>query len=198
MSGAGARVELPPDVAHELKNPLSVIVGYAQLLRLRKDEPTRVEAADRIMEAAERLRALIDGAASPESSALAVQRADGAGGRILIVDDDVSIRSLLRLTFPADGYHIVEAGDGDEALALVEVREPDVVLLDWNMPGRSGADVLTELQRSHPTVPVIVLTADTQAKPRQLANSLGARSFLTKPFSPAELLSTVEDLVATG
>jgi two-component system phosphate regulon response regulator PhoB len=115
--------------------------------------------------------------------------------RILIVDDDESVRSLLRMTLPEDGYQIDEATDGERALALVEERVPDLVLLDWKMPGRHGSLVLDELKSRHPQLPVIVLTAEIAEHHRNLAESLKVDVFLTKPFSPLELLETIERLL---
>ena len=115
--------------------------------------------------------------------------------RILVADDDDSVRSLLRLTLPAEGVEVVEARDGEEALELISAHAPDLLLLDWNMPGRPGADVLAEVRRSHPTLPVIVLTADQAGSTHELAGALGADTFLTKPFSPLELLEAVESFL---
>jgi len=113
----------------------------------------------------------------------------------MIVDDDESVRSLLRMTLPEDGYEIDEATDGEQALALVEERVPDLVLLDWKMPGRHGSLVLDELKSRHPQLPVIVLTAEIAEHHRNLAESLKVDVFLTKPFSPLELLETIERLL---
>jgi DNA-binding response OmpR family regulator len=113
----------------------------------------------------------------------------------MIVDDDESVRSLLRMTLPEEGYEINEATDGERALALVEERVPDLVLLDWKMPGRHGSLVLDELKSRHPQLPVIVLTAEIAEHHRNLAESLKVDVFLTKPFSPLELLETIERLL---
>lgn len=115
--------------------------------------------------------------------------------RILIVDDDEAVRSLLRLTLPKEGFELVEASDGAEALASVAERVPDLILLDWRMPGRSGGEVLLELRQRHSELPVIVLTAEKRSFPRSLAEALKADAFLTKPFSPLELLGEVERLL---
>jgi len=114
---------------------------------------------------------------------------------VLIVDDDEVIRSLLRMTLPEEGFDLVEARDGEEALQLTDARAPALVLLDWRMPGLSGAEVLPELKRRHPDTPVIVLTAELETQHRQTAESLGADVFITKPFSPLQLLATVERLL---
>jgi DNA-binding response OmpR family regulator len=116
--------------------------------------------------------------------------------RVMIVDDDASVRALLRMTLPADGFDVVEAGDGEEALALLDQSVPDLVLLDWVMPGASGEAVLRELKGRRPDVPVIVLTAEQEPRYRELADSLGADTFLTKPFSPLQLLGELERLLA--
>jgi DNA-binding response OmpR family regulator len=79
------------------------------------------------------------------------------------------------------------------ALALIEVQPPDIVLLDWQMPNLSGDSVLIELKRRYPEMPVIVLTVDSDQ--RASAVELGADAFLTKPFSPLELLGTVDTLL---
>ena len=117
---------------------------------------------------------------------------------IMIVDDDTMIRSLLVSTLPENGCELVEAHSGSEAIELLLARQPDLVLLDWKMPGRSGAEVLEELKRRHPNVPVIVLTAEGREIPRVLAKALGAEVFMTKPFSPLKLLAEVERLLSQG
>jgi CheY-like chemotaxis protein len=114
---------------------------------------------------------------------------------VLIVDDDEVIRSLLRLTLPDEGYDLVEAEDGDQALQITAARQPSLVLLDWRMPGTSGEGVLTALKQTYPDLPVIVLTAEPEAKVRTLAESLGADVFVAKPFSPLQLLGSVERLL---
>lgn len=115
--------------------------------------------------------------------------------RILIVDDDESVRTLLRMTMPTDVYEVVEAASGEQALAQLEDGVPDLVLLDWKMPERHGSLVLDELKRRYPRLPVIVLTAEIAEHHRALAESLKVDAFLTKPFSPLELLDTVERLL---
>ena len=115
--------------------------------------------------------------------------------RIMIVDDDESVRSLLRMTLAEDEYEIDEATDGEDALRLLERAVPDLVLLDWKMPERHGSLVLDELKRRYPQLPVIVLTAEIAEHHRNLAESLKVDVFLTKPFSPLELLETIERLL---
>jgi DNA-binding response OmpR family regulator len=115
--------------------------------------------------------------------------------RVLIVDDDEAIRALLRLTLPTEEYEVAEAVDGVEGLRMLVETDPDLMLLDWKMPGRHGSLVLDEVKARRPTLPVIVLTSEIQEHHRRLAESLSVDAFLTKPFSPTELLETIERLV---
>lgn len=114
----------------------------------------------------------------------------------MLVDDDATLRTLIRVTLPSDGFEVVEAADGAEALQLLDERPPDLVVLDWNMPERSGAEVLADLKRRDARVPVIVLTGERDKRPRAVARMLGADEFLTKPFSPLRLLDAIDRLIA--
>jgi two-component system, OmpR family, phosphate regulon response regulator PhoB len=115
--------------------------------------------------------------------------------RVLIVDDDEAIRTLLRLTLSTDDYEVFEAVDGEDGLRMLGEVVPDLILLDWKMPGRHGSLVLDEVKATQPTLPVIVLTSEMQEHHRRLAESLLVDAFLTKPFSPIELLDTIERLL---
>ncbi len=116
--------------------------------------------------------------------------------KIVIVDDDEWVRRLLRTTLSAEEYEIAEAIDGDSGLKLIRDTSPDLVLLDWQMPGQHGSLVLDALKEERPTLPVIVLTAEVRQSQSELAESLGAAVYLNKPFSPLELLETVEGLLS--
>jgi two-component system phosphate regulon response regulator PhoB len=116
--------------------------------------------------------------------------------RILLVDDDVQVRELVRMTLPAEDLEVSEAGDVETALRLLDADDvPDLVLLDWVMPGGNGATVLEELKRRGAELPVLVLTAEQDAATRAEAEQLGADAFLTKPFSPLQLLGEIERLL---
>jgi CheY-like chemotaxis protein len=114
----------------------------------------------------------------------------------MIVDDDEAVRSLLRHTLPTDEYDVAEAANGQEALHQITARAPDLILLDWQMPGMGGSSVLDAVKAAHPELPVIVITSEVQDHHRALAETLGVDVFLTKPFSPLELLATIERLLA--
>jgi len=118
--------------------------------------------------------------------------------RILVCDNEDVLRDLVRASLGGNGYDLVEARDGDEALTLARTVRPDLILLDVMMPGRSGLDVLAEL-RADPELAetrVVMLTARTQAADRGAAAEAGADRFLTKPFSPLQLAALVEDMLA--
>jgi CheY-like chemotaxis protein len=113
---------------------------------------------------------------------------------ILICEDEVALRELIRAALGV-GYRYAEAGDGREALELVEAVHPDVVILDVMMPGPSGLDVLAALQEGNGgDIPVVVLTAWSHEREAALAR--GAARFLSKPFDPDELKTIVDELVA--
>lgn len=119
--------------------------------------------------------------------------------RILICDNEVALRALVRATLEIDGYELHEARDGDESLELARELEPDLIVLDMMMPGRTGLEVLAELRadRRFDRTRVVMLTARAQATDRDAAVNAGADRFLPKPFSPLELASVVEELLAT-
>lgn len=117
--------------------------------------------------------------------------------RILIVEDHPTMREAMRLVLEGEGFTIDEAADGDRALEIVRADMPDLVFLDMNIPGSSGAEVLGELRRDPATaeVRVIVVTADGE-EGRGRAIAMGADEYFTKPFSPITLLQTVEQVLS--
>lgn len=115
------------------------------------------------------------------------------GAEILIVEDHPTMREAMRLVLEHEGFTIREAADGASALAMARERPPDLMFLDLNIPGASGADVLRELKADPATagVRVIIVTA-TGEEGRERVLALGADEYFTKPFSPTALLRTVE------
>ncbi len=114
---------------------------------------------------------------------------DGNGHRaplVLVVDDDVTVRDVVRRYLERAGYRVQLAGDGEEALRLAGVREPDLVVLDLMMPGMDGLEVCRRL-RQRGSVPVVMLTALGEEEDRILGLQIGADDYVTKPFSPREL-----------
>ena len=112
---------------------------------------------------------------------------------ILIVEDHPTMRGSVRMLLEPEGFDILEASDGGTALEMARERPPDLILLDLNIPGVAGRDVLAELKADASTknVRVIIVTA-TGEEGREYVLSLGADDYHTKPFSAIELLRTIE------
>jgi CheY-like chemotaxis protein len=117
--------------------------------------------------------------------------------RVLVCDNEEILRALVRDALAIGDYEIVEARDGDESVELARACEPDLIVLDMMMPGRTGLEVLEELRAESrfAETPVIMLTARAQAADRDAAVAAGASWFLPKPFSPLALASLVEELL---
>jgi DNA-binding response OmpR family regulator len=109
---------------------------------------------------------------------------------ILIVEDDPDVVRVARAYLEREGYAVLVEGDGEAGLHRARAERPDLVVLDWMLPGASGLDVLRRL-RADGGVPVLMLTARTDEADRVLGLELGADDYLTKPFSPRELVARV-------
>jgi two-component system phosphate regulon response regulator PhoB len=112
---------------------------------------------------------------------------------LLLVEDDRALADLLTWHFTREGYDIVRTADGDEALLLAEERTPDLVILDWMIEGVTGIEVCRRLRRRSSTaqVPIIMLTARGEESDRIRGLETGADDYVTKPFSPRELIARV-------
>jgi DNA-binding response OmpR family regulator len=110
--------------------------------------------------------------------------------RILVVDDDVKIVELVKLYLTREGYSVITAYDGNEALQLARQSHPDLIVLDIMLPGIDGLEVCKKL-RAESSVPIILLTAKTTEQDRIVGLDLGADDYVTKPFSPKELAARV-------
>lgn len=113
--------------------------------------------------------------------------------KLLLVEDDIALAELLEYRFESEGYSVRATGDGDEALILASEDTPDLVILDWMIEGTSGLEVCRRLRRNKVTahVPIIMLTAREAEDDRVRGLETGADDYLTKPFSPRELLARV-------
>ncbi len=109
---------------------------------------------------------------------------------ILVVDDDVPILRLVRAKLQADGYSVMTAGNGEDALAALEEERPDLVVLDLMMPGMDGFETMQRI-REDSNVPIILLTARSGASDKIQGLDLGADDYVTKPFNPDELSSRI-------
>ena len=113
---------------------------------------------------------------------------------ILIADDDPKIIDMLRRTLTYEGYHVVTARDGNEALTQAEALRPDLAVLDWLMPGLPGIEVARRI-RAADAIPILMLTAKDAVEDRVQGLDAGADDYLVKPFAPAELLARIRALL---
>ena len=113
--------------------------------------------------------------------------------RLLLVEDDPSLAELLEFRFTSEGYAVTVTGDGDEALLLASEQLPDLIILDWMLDGTSGIEVCRRLRKGKATagVPIVMLTARDTEDDRIRGLDTGADDYLTKPFSPRELVARV-------
>ena len=114
-------------------------------------------------------------------------------GRILLVEDDRALVELIRFNLDKAGYGVRQTASGDEALLLVRESAPDLVLLDWMIEGTSGIEVCRRLRRMAETknIPIIMMTARGEETDRIRGLDTGADDYITKPFSPKEMLARV-------
>ena len=117
--------------------------------------------------------------------------------KVLIADDQPNMRQLVRLTLESGHFEILEAKDGDAALEVARAERPDLLFLDWTMPGLAGVEVCRALREDPATagIRIVMLTARSQDSDRALAEEMGADDYITKPFSPIELLEKVRDVL---
>jgi len=111
--------------------------------------------------------------------------------KLLIVEDDPSIQRGLQMNLQLEGYQIVAARDGEEALTLWRQHKPDLIVLDLMLPRRDGIEVLREIRQSDPDTRILILSAKDQEADKVLGLSLGADDYLIKPFGLAELLARI-------
>ncbi|MCG7495210.1 response regulator transcription factor [Thalassobius sp. Cn5-15] len=120
------------------------------------------------------------------------------GKNVLIIEDEPNIIEAISFILSRDGWDVATHSNGHDAVDVVRSKQPDLLILDVMLPGKSGYDILTELRAEQGTadLPVLMLTARGQNKDRELATRLGASRFMTKPFSNAEVLEALRELVS--
>ena len=112
---------------------------------------------------------------------------------ILVVEDEPGIREVLKFNLGRDGHEVLTAADAEEALQLLHRSLPDLILLDWMLPGMSGIELARRLRADArlKAIPIIMLTARAEERDKVLGLDTGADDYLTKPFSPRELLARI-------
>jgi len=117
--------------------------------------------------------------------------------KILIVEDEQAIREMIKFAFINSKYTLLEAQDAEQAQLIIAEDKPDIILLDWMLPGMSGLDLLKRLRKDDltKTIPVIMLTAKGNEADKVKGLDIGADDYVSKPFSPRELLARIKALI---
>ncbi len=115
--------------------------------------------------------------------------------KILICEDESSIRAFLKINFERNGFSVVEAGSGEEALRLAEIERPKVVVLDVMLPGIDGFEVCRRLREKHPEIGIIMLTAKGMDMDKITGLERGADDYVVKPFNPTEFILRTKALI---
>ncbi len=117
--------------------------------------------------------------------------------KILIADDEHNIRHILDFSLHAEGFNVVAAANGEEAVTLALAEEPDLILLDRMMPGQDGVETCRLLKNDDRTkhIPVVLLTAKGSYEDREEGKAAGADEYITKPFSPQRVINLVQDFL---
>ena len=117
---------------------------------------------------------------------------------VLLVEDESNIVEAIRFLLTRDGWRVEAHGDGGTAVERIRERNPDLVILDLMLPGKSGLEILREIrcEARFADLPVLMLTARGQSQDRDLAEQAGANLFMTKPFSNADVIDAVRSLAA--
>ena len=113
---------------------------------------------------------------------------------VLIVDDDVKLVKLLQTYFEKEGYCTYSANDGLDALQMVRVRKPDIIVLDLMLPGLDGLNVCRRIRKDN-DIPIIMLTARDEESDRLIGLEIGADDYVTKPFSPKEVIARAKAIL---
>lgn len=126
-----------------------------------------------------------------------MSHADPSKKLILIVEDELAIRDMLRMALHNAGFDTIEAGDVHSAYEMVKQSQPSLILLDWMLPGTSGPELIRRLKRDRTSsdLPIIMLTAKSGEDEKIVGLESGADDYITKPFSPRELIARIKALL---
>lgn len=113
---------------------------------------------------------------------------------VLIVEDEIAIVTMLRYNLEKEGFRVLATGDGEEAVTMVKDHKPDIIVLDWMLPGMTGIEVCKQLRWNQDTknIPIIMLSARGEEGDRIRGLDTGADDYMVKPFSPSELISRIK------
>ncbi|OGB35067.1 MAG: two-component system response regulator [Burkholderiales bacterium RIFCSPLOWO2_12_FULL_61_40] len=115
---------------------------------------------------------------------------------ILVIDDSVSLRQVVKITLTGAGYNVIEAGDGQAALALLDGRQVNMAVCDINMPVMNGIEFVKATKKlpSYKFMPILMLTTENQDAKKEEGKAAGAKAWMVKPFSPSQLVAAVGKL----
>ncbi len=118
--------------------------------------------------------------------------------KVLLIEDEPNITEAIRFLLTREGWQVETHAEGTDAVQIILSAQPDLVILDVMLPGKSGMDVLRDLREHEEmkALPVLMLTARGQSRDREMAEQAGVSRFMTKPFSNTEVLTAVRDLHA--
>jgi DNA-binding response OmpR family regulator len=138
-------------------------------------------------------RTIVNGNSSSATAvaAMTMETVPASAERILVIEDDRAVQKALRRLFEAEGFAVDVAGNGAAGLEMFRAAAPSVLVLDLSLPGTPGQDVCREISQAAPSLPIIILSAKTEVMDKVLLLELGAHDYVTKPFSPRELLARV-------
>jgi DNA-binding response OmpR family regulator len=129
--------------------------------------------------------------AAPMAASATMEAVPASSERILVIEDDRAVQKALKRLFEGEGFAVDIAGNGAAGLEMFRVATPSVLVLDLSLPGTPGQDVCREISQAAPSLPIIILSARTEVMDKVLLLELGAHDYVTKPFSPRELLARV-------
>ena len=129
--------------------------------------------------------------AAPMAASATMEAVPASSERILVIEDDRAVQKVLMRLFDGEGFAVDIAGNGAAGLEMFRAAAPSVLVLDLSLPGTPGQDVCREISQAAPSLPIIILSARTEVMDKVLLLELGAHDYVTKPFSPRELLARV-------
>jgi DNA-binding response OmpR family regulator len=178
--------ELGPDLLKRIRasgNRVPVVI-YSVKVDAPLEKEMRQAGANEVLHKSVSLEVLADRAEKVLTNAgkPATAEFSGVKKRLLVVDDEKSIRQMLVLFFGKKGYEVAEAASGEEALVKITEQKPDIILLDMNMGGMNGIDTLREILKVHPTLGVVMATGNEDDEKVRQAMEIGAYGYVLKPF----------------
>jgi DNA-binding response OmpR family regulator len=137
------------------------------------------------------IRMRVPGSKNPSAALIAPELPPANSERILVIEDDRGVQKALKRLFEGEGFTVDVASNGPAGLEMFRAATPAVLVLDLRLPGMPGQDVCREVSQAAPSLPIIILSAKTEVMDKVLLLELGAHDYVTKPFSPRELLARV-------